>query len=109
MGLGDWACPQNAKDMTNKVIEEALAGFRAILFNEIRETVEESGGRVEISVDLPSTIDSDRYYTVSLTAVLVDEDSDELMVESWDDDGDSYKDAIDVYSVDELLKIVEAL
>lgn len=92
------------------VIEKALAEFRAVIFEEIRKTVEESDGRVEISVELPSTIDEDRYRTLSLTAVFIDEDSEELMVEAYDNYYDcSESEPIELYSVDELLKIVSAL
>ena len=95
--------------MLNKNVEFAISSCREVLVKEIRKTLEESGGRVEVDVDFPCTIDEDRYHTQHLSAVLLLEDGS-VAVESSDDiDAEVSQDPIELYSVDQMLEIVEAL
>lgn len=96
--------------MTNKVIEEALSGFRELLFSEIKEELESTPGhKVAISLELPCTIDEDRYHTETLSAIFLDVEGN-IMVESTDDYyGDTENESIDLYSVDQILDIIKAI
>ena len=95
--------------MLNKNVKIAISSCREILIEEVKKTLVESGGRVEVDVDFPCTIDEDRYHTQHLSAVLLLEDGS-VAVESSDDlDGEVSHDPIELYSVDQMLEIVEAL
>ena len=95
--------------MLNKNVKIAISSCREILIEEVKKTLVESGGRVEVDVDFPCTIDEDRYHTQHLSAVLLLEDGS-VAVESSDDlDGEVSQDPIELYSVDQMLEIVEAL
>lgn len=96
--------------MTNKVIDEALSGFREILFSEIKKELESTPGhKVEINLALPCTIDEERYHTENLSTIFLDEDGN-VMVESTDDYYENTEnEPIDLYSVDELLEILSAI
>ena len=95
--------------MLNKNVEIAISSCREILIEEVKKTLVESGGRVEVDVDFPCTIDEDRYHTQHLSAILLQEDGS-VAVESFDDlDKEVSQDPIELYSVDQMLEIVEAL
>ena len=95
--------------MLNKNVKIAISSCREILIEEVKKTLVESGGRVEVDVDFPCTIDEDRYHTQHLSAVLLLEDGS-VAVESSDDlDGEVSQDPIELYSVDQMLEIIEAL
>ena len=95
--------------MLNKNVKNAISSCREILIEEVRKTLVESGGRVEVDVDFPCTIDEDRYHTQHLSAVLLLEDGS-VAVESSDDiDAEVSQDPIELYSVDQMLEIIEAL
>lgn len=95
--------------MLNKNVEFAISSCREVLVEEIRRTLEESGDRVEVDVDFPCTIDEDRYHTQHLSAVLLLEDGS-VAVESSDDiDTEVSQDPIELYSVDQMLEIIDAL
>ena len=95
--------------MLNKNVEIAISSCREILIEEVKKTLVESGGRVEVDVDFPCTIDEDRYHTQHLSAILLQEDGS-VAVESFDDlDKEVSQDPIELYSVDQMLEIIEAL
>ena len=95
--------------MLNKNVKIAISSCREILIEEVKKTLVESGGRVEVDVDFPCTIDEDRYHTQHLSAILLQEDGS-VAVESFDDlDKEVSQDPIELYSVDQMLEIVEAL
>ena len=95
--------------MLNKNVEIAISSCREILIEEVKKTLVESGGRVELDVDFPCTIDEDRYHTQHLSAILLQEDGS-VAVDSFDDlDEEVSQDPIELYSVDQMLEIIEAL
>ena len=95
--------------MLNKNVKIAISSCREILIEEVKKTLVESGGRVELDVDFPCTIDEDRYHTQHLSAILLQEDGS-VAVESFDElDEEVSQDPIELYSVDQMLEIIEAL
>ena len=94
--------------MFRESIQTALSGLRDIIYEEIRKELEENGP-VDISVEIPCDIDEDRYHTTTITSVFLDEENN-VMVTSTDDlDGEETTDDLLLYSVDEMLKIVDAM
>ena len=89
--------------MKNKVIEEALSGFRELLFSEIANELRSTKSRkVKLDLSLPCSIDEDRYNRNK---------NDRVMVKYTDDWGDDevYHDGIDMFTVDEILEIINAM
>lgn len=94
--------------MIRQNIEDALKGLRDVIYEEVRKELKENGP-VDINVEIPCTIDEDRYHTTTLTKVFLDEENN-VMVASTDDlYGVESVDDLSLYSVDEMLKIVAAI
>ena len=97
--------------MTNKVIEEALSGFRDLLLSEIANELRSTKSRkVKLDLSLPCSIDEDRYNRNYIKAIYLDK-NDRVMVKYTDDWGDNevYHDGIDMFTVDEILEIINAI
>lgn len=97
--------------MQSSVINDALSGFRELLFSEIADELRNTQGKkVEVNLSIPSTIDEDRSYHNIIKSVYLDDESGSVMVDYTDDDlEDDYTDSIDCFSVDEILEIINAL
>ena len=97
--------------MINKVIEEALGGFREILFSEIKEELlNTKGHKVKLNLSIPGNIDEYRFHHNIIKSVYLDKHNERVMVKYMDDsDGENYKDGIDLFTVDEILDIIKAM
>ena len=96
--------------MTNKVIEDALGGFRELLFSEITAELKSTKSkRIKLDLSLPCSIDEERYNHNNIKAIYLDKD-DRVMVKYTDDWGEEvYHDGIDLFTVDEILEIIKAM
>ena len=96
--------------MKSKVIEEALSGFREVLFSEIAQKLKSTKERkVKMNLSLPCSIDEERYNHNHIKAIYLGL-NDRVMVEYTDDwDNDVYNDEIDLFTVDEILEIINSI
>ncbi len=96
--------------MKSKVIEEALSGFREVLFSEIAQKLKSSKERrVKMNLSLPCSIDEERYNHNHIKAIYLGL-NDRVMVEYTDDwDNEVFNDEIDLFTVDEILEIFNTI
>lgn len=96
--------------MINTVIEEAFSDFREIIFLELQEELKNTPGhKVEINLALPCNIDEERYHHNIIKAISLNK-AGEVVADYCDDvDGEEYTDTLDLFTVDELLEIINAI
>lgn len=94
--------------MIRENIKHALEDLREVIYEEVRKELKENGP-VEINVEIPCDIDEDRYHTTTLTKVFLDEGNNVTVASTDDLDGEESADDLSLYSVDEMLKIVDAM
>ena len=97
--------------MYSKTIEKSLKDFREVIETEIRKVLDTTPSKIlPICVEFPTSYNEDRVYTLYCTAIFIDADTNDVMIESHTDyDEDNNADHIDLFSVDELLDIVKAI
>ena len=97
--------------MINNVIEEALCEFRELMFSEIKaELLNTKGHKVRLDLSIPGDIDEYRYHHNIIKFVYLEKNSEQVMVKYMDDsDGEEYQDGIDLFTVDEILEIINAM
>ena len=93
--------------MNTERLQNALNGFRSELFDIVKEEVIKAGGSKKIKVELPCDIDEDRYYTITLNCVYLEDG--ELWVRGESDLYGEEENLLNLYSCDELLRIIQAM
>ena len=91
--------------MKTEKIDKALQALRETIIEEIKLKL--NGHQRRIKVELVTCTNTDRDWHEYISAVF--EKDGQVFVRSKDDDGDRNVDKIELYSVDEMLKIVEAI
>lgn len=92
--------------MQNKVIFEALEGFRELLFNEITEELNSrSSKRVILDLTFPGDDEEAPGNHLHVNSIFLDKKGC-VMVKYTDDTKKQYTDGIDCFSVDQILKII---
>lgn len=98
--------------MMNKNIEKIISSARESLIEEIKRKLKKSGYTVDVEVELPCTIDEDRYYTTIIQRLTLNENENVIVYSTCDIDDcdeDENEDPIELYSLDEIIKIIDAL
>ena len=94
--------------MVNEVVEMSLRGFRSLLFEEIYNELGEPGQSVDLDdLTLRKAIDEDGYNVYK--QIYMDEVGNVIVAYVDKESGCKYTDPIDLFSVDEILEIINAL
>lgn len=93
--------------MINKIVQDAICGCREVLIGEIKESLEESGGFVEVNALLP--YDNERLASVETVDNVFLGDDGEVYVRYHDEFGESFLDRIDMFTLDEIIRIIEEI
>ena len=90
--------------MKNEKITKAIEKLRSILCDEIRKRLIELGGVTSLEADCRWVDNDGEIYGSIVTKVFLDCDN-EIFIGTDED----YEDHIELYSIDEIIKIVDAL
>lgn len=94
--------------MVNKIVEMSLRDFRSLLFEEIYDELGEPGQFVDLDdLTLRKAIDEDGYNVYK--QVYMDEEGNVMVTYVDKESGCEHTDPIDLFSVDEILEIINAL
>lgn len=93
--------------MINRVVSEVICECRDVLIRELTEQLNDSGGFVELTAVLP--YDKERQESVETVDNVFVGDDGEAYVRYHDESGESFCERIDMFTLDEIIKIIEEM
>lgn len=94
--------------MIRETIEIVLAELRNTICEEIRKELKASGP-VEVHIEMPCDTNKDRFHTTTITKISLDENNNVMVTSTNNLNGEEVSDDLMLYSVDEMLKIVNEI
>lgn len=91
----------------NTRLEKALNDFRNELIEITKEELNKNGGIKGIRLELPCSIDEERYHTVMLNCVYLEDD--EVWTRGMDDLYGEVENRLILHSCDDIIAIIQAM
>lgn len=93
--------------MRSERLDMVLSSFREELFSIMMEEVLKGGGKKSVRVELPSSIDEDRYHVLTLDVVYIEDNS--LYAHGYSNRYGEVEEDMSAFTCDELLTIIECM